>query len=153
MFLRAENNREQGKYITARSVLEQMKERELLNPVSDPRKNSSNIFRLFKMTNKDSSGLSTSIGGQTLGKSFGSTASEADTVLTDTTKNGMLDVSVENNSSYKWELDVGGRAIKAFLRPYPVFTDGIPVTISFDLDSSKKVFRFGIYFIYIYFKI
>ncbi|KAJ3169011.1 hypothetical protein HK101_011581 [Irineochytrium annulatum] len=39
-------------------------------------------------------------------------------------------------------LDVGGRALKAFARPYPVLTPGTPLHLSFDMNTSLFTFTF-----------
>jgi hypothetical protein len=40
------------------------------------------------------------------------------------------------------ELARGARALDAFLRPYPMFTAGTPIHLSFDYDSKERTFRF-----------
>jgi hypothetical protein len=40
------------------------------------------------------------------------------------------------------ELARGARALDAFLRPYPMFTAGTPIHLSFDYASKERTFRF-----------
>lgn len=40
------------------------------------------------------------------------------------------------------DLNDGARALAAFLRPYPMYTNGEPLLLSFDYDSKCKNFRF-----------
>ncbi len=40
------------------------------------------------------------------------------------------------------EVDSGGRALKALLRPYPLATAGEPLRLSFDIRSKEFIFRF-----------
>jgi hypothetical protein len=41
------------------------------------------------------------------------------------------------------ELDIGGRALNAFTRPYPVLTPGTPLQVHFDMNSATFTYTFS----------
>lgn len=59
--------------------------------------------------------------------------------------NDKLEISLAYKSppsSKSVNLDRGGRAISAFVRPYPIYTAGIPKSIDFSYASSTRTFKF-----------